>query len=182
MSNDQALYLTLLGSSLNRYGNDVDHIARALGDGQFDDARMITHALNGAAGTLGATRVHRAARALEALLHEGAGSEAIEEALGRLREEFEPFVASLRRVLDREAAARDATVRPTTADDPPHAMDTFLALLSASNADAFSMLCANRDLLRALNASDREIVTELTESLDLRAAAAHLRAALARDA
>lgn len=180
MSNDQALYLTLLGNSLNRYGNDVDHIARALADGHFDDARMLTHALNGAAGTLGATRVHRAARALEASLHEGAGSEAIMEALGRLREEFEPFVASLRRALDREAAARDATIPPSTAEESRHAMDTFLVLLSASNADAFSMLCANRDLLHPLDASDRQVITELTESLDLKAAAAHLRGALAR--
>ena len=59
-------------------------------------------------------------------------------------------------------------------------MDTFLALLSASNADALTMLRGRRDLLSTLNESDRTIITELTESLDLRAAAAHLREALAR--
>ena len=179
MANDRALYLTLLGSALKRHDDDMNLIARALADDQLEEARRITHLLNGVSGTLGATKVHGAARALEALMHDGESGEVMMAALGRLREEFEPFVGSLRRVLERESAAREA--RPVSATDGSRSpMDTFLALLSASNADALNMLRGRRDLLSTLNESDRTIITELTESLDLRAAAAHLREALAR--
>ncbi|MBT3907564.1 MAG: response regulator [Rhodospirillaceae bacterium] len=77
------LYQKLFEQFLEEHITDTDIIGRALGNQDWEEARVLTHTLKGIVGNLGATALHKATMALEKSIHdktEDAAARALEEA------------------------------------------------------------------------------------------------------
>ncbi|KAB2927792.1 MAG: PAS domain S-box protein [Dechloromonas sp.] len=91
-----ASYRRLLNSFLEQHGGDERQIAKALAAGRTDDASHLAHALKGAAGTLGLSRIHAAAASLNAALRApGSSTQPTDTLLGELAEAFQATLPAL---------------------------------------------------------------------------------------
>ncbi|MCK6399809.1 PAS domain S-box protein [Thauera aminoaromatica] len=169
-------YPPILGLFAEYHGDDARKLAEQIQQDDLAGARRLAHALKGAAGTVGATIVHRLAGDLEDALKRGDRAE-VQAALVPLTERLPRLIAAL----------QDALVqanRVMVQEMPARRVDTSVlvrleALLAGDDTTAISFLAENRQALRETLLMDFEEVRRQIEVFDFPGALESVRAALA---
>jgi PAS domain S-box-containing protein len=99
VAGNEALYLKLLRQFVAQQATAVSEISAAFAKGDAGAAERLAHTLRGVSGNLGAKAVQSAAEAVEKLMHENAGTAAIDGALRQVTRELDPLLARLRGAL-----------------------------------------------------------------------------------
>jgi CheY-like chemotaxis protein/HPt (histidine-containing phosphotransfer) domain-containing protein len=148
-------YLRLLVQLADNHRDDARRILDDLAAGRAEDARQRAHALKGAAGSLGATRVQAAAAALELALRTSAPAETLPSLVETLQIEqraLDAILESLPAAGDSDPAGHADSVRATAV------LRELESLLAADNTWAGDKFEANRALLLAtLGAEVRDL-------------------------
>jgi PAS domain S-box-containing protein len=159
-------YAALLRRFLDHHAEDAALLRERLAGGEPDAAGRLAHSLKGAAGSMGATRLHCLANKIDLAIRER-----------RDRREIESHIASL----EREMAAFAAAVRalpgePADSDRAAVVADRIEALLANDDIGAVAALRASVPLLRQAFGPGIEPIQRYVESFDYPPALAALRA------
>lgn len=98
-----ASYLRLLRTFITQHGNDDQAIEAALNSTPAGPAERLAHSLKGAAGTLGLSRIHDAATALNNALRQPGNPPETRALLTRLTQEMQQTVGALKHLLAPES-------------------------------------------------------------------------------
>ncbi|MDS4020023.1 MAG: response regulator, partial [Candidatus Competibacter sp.] len=142
-----ASYRRLLALFLAHHGPDPARLAEWVAAGDWDAVRRLAHALKGSAGNLGATGVRRAAEAVQKLIDQKAGPDAIPPATTALAGALTALLEGLR-----AARVGDVAPAPAGAADPARLAEVRArldVLLAAGDIAAHALAQAEAPLLRA---------------------------------
>jgi CheY-like chemotaxis protein/HPt (histidine-containing phosphotransfer) domain-containing protein len=144
-------YLRVLRSFAAHYRNDLVRVVRDLADGETTRMRAVAHGLKGAAGTIGALRVHALAADLDAAVAQGdvgslAPDDRVQQAQ-RLSAELVALVGALDMLLPQDDAAPQAAGSAGPLDRS--ALDRFEVLLASGDFNATVLYRALAQPLRA---------------------------------
>jgi len=145
---DAAAYLALLRQLASGHREDVQQLRSELAAGRFDAARRRAHALKGAAGNLGVTRLQEAAAAIELAL----GDAAPVTALAVLLDVLQAEQLALYEVLSRLASGATDEGGEMPAANPGRTravLKQLEPLLASDDTAAGDLFEANRPLLQA---------------------------------
>ncbi|MGE5470769.1 MAG: PAS domain-containing protein [Bacteroidota bacterium] len=143
-------YCRLLGKFIGSHGDDFASIRHELAAGNATEARRLAHSLKGAAGTLGATGVQRAAAALEAAIRELADNARIERLIDDCAGAYGALSAALGALLP----------APESASSPPAAAEN-----RNDQADVVRLLTRLRNQLRLGDFNAQALVAEQAAAL-----------------
>jgi PAS domain S-box-containing protein len=143
----RALYRSLLESFVRNERGAIEKIRAALDESDPQTAERLAHSIKGAAGSLGAVLLQKAAAQLEAALHHAAAPELWSAAVDEMDKKLKTLV---------EAVDRFRADHPSSAPQPPadpKQLDSLLrrlkALLVEDNANAVHLFNDNRELFRS---------------------------------
>lgn len=94
-----ATYVRLLGMLLEHHGSDAHRLAECLAVGDLAGLGRLAHALKGAAGNIGATKVQELADALNSAVRRGAGRGEVERGCAELSAELSRIVEEVSEAL-----------------------------------------------------------------------------------
>jgi len=141
-----AAYMGLLRQFAAGHRDDPQRLRDALAEGRVDAARQQAHALKGAAGSLGASRIEANADAIEQALRGGDSSSMPSRLLAALQAELDALDGVLARLVATPADAGEFAADPARA----HAvLEQIEALLATDDTLAGDLFAANRSLLLA---------------------------------
>ncbi|MDS4068887.1 MAG: PAS domain S-box protein [Candidatus Competibacter sp.] len=141
-----ASYHRLLTLFLDHHAQDPARLAARSAAGDWAEVRSLAHTLKGSAGNLGATGVQRAAEAVQTLIDQKAGPDAIPPAVAVLTAEMAALLAGLRAALPPGQPPPPVPVDPARLAEVRARLD---ALLAAGDIAAHALAQAEAPLLRA---------------------------------
>lgn len=167
---DVPAYLRLLRQFDASHGDDVGKLSMYVADEEIDKAWHLAHALKGAAGTLGLSRLQEAARALEDKLRSHDGKKGDEEVL-RLMEAISTEQSKFHEALPRI----DVQAVPETTDDVDpveiqRVLDRLESLLATDDTAANTLFTESWELLYSKFGSVVEQLGQQIEAFDYPAA------------
>jgi HPt (histidine-containing phosphotransfer) domain-containing protein len=92
-------YLRLLNMLVDHHESDPQRLSESLAANNLAEAGQLAHALKGAAGNIGATRVQALADELNRAIRQGIDREDVERRCGALADELTGLIVALRSVL-----------------------------------------------------------------------------------
>ncbi|MEO8410697.1 MAG: Hpt domain-containing protein [Propionivibrio sp.] len=143
---DMSTYMRLLRQFAAGHVDDGEQLAAELADGQLDAVRQRAHALKGAAGALGATRLQTIAATVEAALRKGKGVPDLAALVQALRAELEALCEALAGLPSPLGAEAEAVADPARAQV---LLEQLEPLLATDDTTAGELFDANRSLLLA---------------------------------
>ena len=167
-------YTAILRMFLEHHGEDMSRLRAQLDEGDWSGAERLAHSLKGAAGTIGATRLHNLARAIDLRVREHPPSREIEDCIVRFERELEAFASDIR-ALSSEPADEPETA-PIDWRTATEIADRIEALLADDDLEAGAATRASASLLRAAFGPGMDIVQRQIEDFDYRPALEALRA------
>jgi len=156
---DGDTYTKLLLQLAAGHREDVRQLREEIAAGKFDAARQRAHALKGAAGSLGVTRLHATAAALELALRSAAPAETLPALLEALQTEQSALEEVLALLPEAQAGDADVAADPVRARAVLKQLQPLLATDDTRVSDLFE---ANRPLLLAtLGAGARQLERQI---------------------
>ncbi|MDI6746940.1 MAG: ATP-binding protein [Rhodocyclaceae bacterium] len=134
---DVVTYTRLLRQFVTRHASDGQFLQEALAAGHADAARQLMHALKGAAGTLGATRLQTAAAALERALRAADPAGPAPVLLTDLQMELAALEDALARLPETSDASVTGTADPERAQAVLQQLQPLLATDDMASNDLF---------------------------------------------
>ena len=149
---NRTLYLSLLRQFVDRHGDTVQQVTRALASEDYTLAERLAHSLKGVAGNIGAGEVQSAAGLLEKAIRERSDPSALDSAKMLVGVALVPLVDGLRTVLPQPTPATPARTdaAPVSATESRDAASRLLMLLSDFDPDAANFTEAHGAALQAL--------------------------------
>lgn len=156
---------------LEHHAQDMAHLHACLEAGDRQEADRISHAIKGAAGTLGAQRVHALATDLNRAIREGRSDDEIARALAALEDTHQQFLDGIR------ALPAPASSAPVAIDweEVRRVLARLEALLSVSDIDADTVMRASAPLLLKALGEPARALQRLIEGFDFEQALAALQ-------
>lgn len=168
-------YLRLLRMFLEHHAEDMALLRERLGAGDRAGAERLAHSLKGAAGTLGATRLHRLASEINRDLLEPSDPGQAGERIAECERELAQLAAQVRALPSLAEAAHP--IDPTQALAAAQRLE---ALLADDDIQAGTALREAGPVLRAAYGPGIEEIERLVGNYDYQPALEALRALLAR--
>jgi len=177
IGHQEAAYARLLALFSRQHGDDATRLQQALNTGDVAGLGRLAHAMRGAAGSVGATRLQQAAGALEAATRQPTADTALEPLVQAVIDALQAAVHAASKYHSPTAAA--ATPEPPTAPaTPPLAADELLstlhALLSRGDMGAVDLMEQHLPQLQALLGRKTEALQALVQQFDYDSAMALL--------
>jgi len=149
---NRTLYLSLLRQFVDRHGDTVEQVTRAVASEDYTLAERLAHSLKGVAGNIGAGGVQSAAGLLEKAIRERSDPSALDSAKMLVGVALVPLVDGLRTVLPQPTPATPARTdaAPVSATESRDAASRLLMLLSDFDPDAANFTEAHGAALQAL--------------------------------
>jgi CheY-like chemotaxis protein len=175
MRGDVAAYTRLLRQIVANHHDDVQRMREEIADGRSEEAQQRAHGLKGAAGSLGATGLQKAAIALEHALRSDDSTESLEDLLDTLRAELGALADMLSQLPEEAEAERAAA--------PGLALEVLKQLeplLASDDTAANLLLEGNRALLLATFGTDAGQLLNQIDNFEYPAALAALQGMMRR--
>jgi signal transduction histidine kinase/CheY-like chemotaxis protein len=142
-----ASYRRILKLFSDGHGDDGEHLATHLQQGNLNAAERVAHALKGVAGNVGATTIQRMAVDLDGALKRGDAA-AAQGLLTLLVQRLQPLIIALRAAMAN--APQDSRTTPeANPDDQQQSITELLTLLKANDIRARYLLEARRAVFEA---------------------------------
>ena len=169
-------YTRLLRQFAKIHGDDPAGLHRALDAGDLAEARRLTHALRGVAGTLGATRVQALAAELETALRDGRPAADLENLRRALETEHAALITALRALPAEAEAPLASTLDEARVRTVLARLD---ALLAEDNIQAGEVFRTAAPLLRAALGEAARMLERQLDGFEYDRALRTLRAVMA---
>ncbi len=168
-----AKYAQLLLLFADGHAEDVARLTACHRDGEIAELGRLAHALRGAAGNLGASRVFAAARALEAAARQEASRDELERWTAELCESLSSLIEGIRDALGEVPAMTVDVDRKRVAE----VLASLGALLETGDVAADDLAREEANLLRAALGIPAEALLQRIAAYDFESALRALRAA-----
>lgn len=152
----------LLHRFVERHEGDRARLREYLAQGDSTEARCLAHALKGAAGSLGATRVHALAGELEAEIRRGKSPVALQPLLAALDGTW----TKLSRSVLQDLPERPLPAAVPDAKQARHALDRLERLLSEDDMASSEVFRMHEPLLRAWMGSTADALKRSIDAFD----------------